>query len=79
MPAIPKPARIRDKRAIEAARKPFCEICGRWGTVDVHHIDSRGAGHGDEPENLISLCWVCHRKVHDGNISRDELRRIKAR
>jgi 5-methylcytosine-specific restriction endonuclease McrA len=77
MIAIPKPKRIVDRKAIEAARKPYCELCGRWGTVDVHHIDSRGAGHGDEPENLISLCRVCHRKAHDGNISRDELREIK--
>jgi hypothetical protein len=33
---------------------PCCE------GLDVHHIVSRGAGGGDEKENLICLCRVHH-------------------
>lgn len=72
---IPKPKRVVDKKAIEEARKPYCELCGCREGVQVHHIKSKGSGGGDTPENLISLCWVCHRKVHDGLIKREVLRR----
>lgn len=32
----------------------------------VHHIDGRGEGRGDNHEllNLTTLCYPCHRKVH---------------
>jgi len=65
----PRPARIMGWALVEAARRGYCENC--WSTrgpFHVHHIKSRGAGGGDEPENLISLCWECHRKVHDGQL-----------
>lgn len=65
--ACPRPARVRSWALVEAARKGYCENC--WsvrGPFHVHHIRSRGAGGGDEPENLVSLCFECHRKVHDG-------------
>lgn len=74
----PKPKRIRDKKAIEEARKPYCELCGRHGIMHVHHIKSKGSGGGDVPDNLICLCWGCHRKVHDGVIKRERLRRGKS-
>ena len=65
--ACPRPARVRSWALVEAARRAYCENC--WttqGPFHVHHIRSRGAGGGDEPQNLISLCFECHRKVHDG-------------
>jgi len=35
---LPKPKRLRDKRATEAARKPYCELCGRSDMcLQVHH------------------------------------------
>ena len=33
-----------------------------------------GAGGDDTEDNLIELCGVCHRRAHDGIISKQELR-----
>lgn len=74
--SIPKPRRVKDKKALAAARKEFCEYCLTWGPVHVHHIRSRGAGGNDEPANLIDLCPFCHDKVHRGLIPRERLREI---
>lgn len=71
---IPKPKRIKDKKAIEQARKPYCQYCFRYGITEIHHLKSRGAGGDDISDNLIALCPLCHRKAHDGNISREKLR-----
>jgi hypothetical protein len=80
---IPKPKRLVDKRAIEAARKPWCEYCGKAGPTEVHHWEhSRGAGGDDLPANLIALCAGpngCHQKAHMGLISKDQLREIVRR
>lgn len=35
--------------------------------LEVHHIESRQVG-GDRPENLMTLCSVCHKKVSKGKI-----------
>jgi 5-methylcytosine-specific restriction endonuclease McrA len=70
----PKPKRVVNKQAIEEARKPSCQVCGRYGAVEVHHIKSRGSGGGDTPDNLISLCYKCHTKAHTGKLSKDFLR-----
>lgn len=70
---FPKPTRVKDRRAIELARRDWCELCGRPGAVHVHHIRSRGAGGDDVLENLISLCPECHDLVHRGRIPREWL------
>ena len=66
--SLDKPHRIQDRKAVMAARRDECEICGLWtgNFAHVHHIRTRGAGGNDVPENLISLCWKCHEKVHRG-------------
>ena len=71
--------RIVNRKAVEQARQSFCELCGRPGPVHVHHIKSRGAGGGDVPENLISLCPECHAEVHAGLIPKAKLVRIAVR
>ncbi len=80
---IPKPQRIRNPRAIEAARKPWCEVCGRAGRMEVHHWEhSRGAGGDDIPHNLICVCagpGGCHERIHAGQIPRERLREIVRR
>ena len=38
--------------------------CRLW--LDVHHLRSRAAGGGHEEGNLVTLCSVHHRAVHDG-------------
>lgn len=78
---VPKPTRKKSKKNREKAKKGHCEYCGKYGAVQVHHIVSRGAGGGDEPDNLISLCSGppndCHGRVHNGNILKAELQAIK--
>lgn len=34
------------------------------GNLNVHHILPVSQGGGDEPENLITLCKNCHKKLH---------------
>ncbi|MBP2638228.1 MAG: hypothetical protein H6Q72_4135 [Firmicutes bacterium] len=72
--------RIVDKKLIQRIHQiGYCEYCGSHFNLQAHHIKSRGARGDDVPGNLILLCWQCHRIVHDGNISRDELREIVRR
>ena len=35
--------------------------------LNVHHIESRKTG-GDSPSNLITLCEICRKEFHKGNI-----------
>ncbi len=44
-----------------------CEFCGWNSQRHAHHIYSRGAGQVDIRENLVGLCWRCHRQNHDGH------------
>ena len=41
---------------------PFCEICRNYSDAP-HHIRTRGAGGGDEPGNLLSLCTTHHTEI----------------
>ena len=36
--------------------------------LEVHHIKFRSQGGTDNPNNLITLCSVCHKKVHAGKL-----------
>lgn len=36
--------------------------------MEVHHIIYRQYGGADTLDNLIVLCWNCHRKLHDGEL-----------
>lgn len=47
-----------------------CAVCGKEDAMR-HHIQSRGAGGSDAPQNLVNLCFECHRKVHDGKLKLD--------
>ena len=47
-----------------------CQHCkgkSKDPVLHVHHIESRKTG-GNSPDNLITLCKTCHKKVHDGKI-----------
>ncbi len=57
---FPKPKRIKDKKAIEDARKPFCEVCGETSYGDPHHVVPRSVGGPDIRYNLLQLCAFCH-------------------
>lgn len=73
---FPKGGRIIDNKAIEAARRTRCEICGDTWILSVHHIKPRGRhGSGDDvPENLVTLCFNCHTKAHNGQLTKEQIR-----
>lgn len=70
----------RHRRILERDRRR-CQVpgCSR-AAVQVHHIDYRSHGGGDEPENLVSACAAHHlHGIHMGwirvrRIARDQLR-----
>jgi len=77
---VPKPPkRVKDKRAIERARKKYCEYCGETRLkLEVHHIEGQGRfGPGDVGDNLITLCLVCHGKAQRFEIPAEELKEIR--
>jgi ribosome-binding protein aMBF1 (putative translation factor) len=76
---IVTPHRIADRKAIEKARKPYCELCGRPAYGEPHHIKSVGSGGDDVPENMVQLCAGDHTRVHTGQISKETLREIVRR
>ena len=43
-----------------------CQSCGRREQLEVHHQVRRSQLGPDEVRNLITLCSVCHRKLHRG-------------
>lgn len=50
--------------------KHVCQHCkgkSKNPILNVHHLESRKTG-GDAPNNLITLCKICHNKYHKGNI-----------
>lgn len=48
-----------------------CVACNKKSAnqkLHVHHIVSRKTG-GDRPDNLITLCSSCHKKIHKGTLN----------
>lgn len=71
---FPKPKRNKIPRSKQHPKSETCELCGIFGYTERHHIKTRGSGGGDEPENLIDLCWKCHHeKVESGKVPQDLL------
>ncbi len=66
MGSFKKPRAIVDPMAVRECRKRPCEHCGSERVEPPHHFVRTGHLRLDLPENLISLCWDCHRRVHDG-------------
>ena len=47
-----------------------CQHCkgkSKSSVLEVHHLKSRQTG-GDRPENLITLCSICHDKISKGQL-----------
>jgi 5-methylcytosine-specific restriction endonuclease McrA len=42
-----------------------CQNCGRASELQVHHLLFRSTLGGDTLGNLITLCALCHGKLHD--------------
>lgn len=45
----------------------YCKGKSKDKILNVHHIESRKTG-GDSPSNLVTLCSVCHKSYHKGQI-----------
>ena len=70
---LQKHKRVKDRKTIQACRKPYCERCRRATAIEPHHVFTVGSGGGDVPINLIQLCTDCHIAAHAGGVERDEL------
>ena len=44
----------------------MCRSCNSNRGIAPHHILFRSAGGTHNPDNLVTLCFNCHRDVHDG-------------
>jgi hypothetical protein len=62
---FPKNPRKVNKRIVKryGEAHPNCQVCNGIAS-EVHHIVFKSHGGSDEDNNLISLCWMCHRKAH---------------
>jgi 5-methylcytosine-specific restriction endonuclease McrA len=67
---------------MKAVRRVYGDICMRCGwneaTCDSHHIIAKASGGLNTLENSVVLCPNCHRLVHAGIVSTDELIAIRA-
>ena len=41
----------------------ICQYCGKYPSTSVHHIIPRRIKIDNSPNNLITLCRSCHKKV----------------
>lgn len=69
-PAIP--TEIRRAVLIEAGHRCAIPRCNQT-ELDVHHIVPWETCRKHEYSNLIALCPLCHRRVHNGDIDRKAL------
>jgi hypothetical protein len=43
-----------------------CRRCNGEENIHPHHYVYRSLGRDHHPDNLVTLCDHCHRRVHDG-------------
>lgn len=56
-------------------RDGYCCIkCGSVEKLEIHHIIPRSLGGGYEPDNLVTLCQICHKYSPDHEVIREKLR-----
>jgi 5-methylcytosine-specific restriction protein A len=72
-------------RQLKFAENPLCELCEKKGLTipaeDVHHIVSFMSTDDTEQRyhlaydfgNLLSLCKVCHQKIHNTGHSKQHV------
>ena len=41
-----------------------CQSCGAMSNLEVHHNEFRSHSGDDSEQNLITLCNLCHGRVH---------------
>jgi hypothetical protein len=47
----------------------YCKGKSKDNKLQVHHIIPRSNGGSDNDTNLITLCSMCHKRLHDGKIN----------
>jgi 5-methylcytosine-specific restriction endonuclease McrA len=45
-----------------------CQCCGSDSELSPAHYISQARGGPDTLDNLMLLCWNCHRAAHDGKL-----------
>ena len=68
----PDPPRLRlDPESYEALWQQVlrrdgwrCQLCGTMRNLEVHHKQFRSQSGSDSEDNLITLCFRCHKSVH---------------
>lgn len=58
------PAKVH--RLVVQRAKGCCELCGGRYWLQEHHIVLVSEGGTNDPDNLCYLCWLHHRRIHDG-------------
>lgn len=53
-------------RAEHLAPGKRCMLCEERQAADPHHVVHRRGDEHDDPRNLLAVCWLCHRRLHDG-------------
>ena len=73
------PQDVIDRMTVKCGRR--CCICKRFRPtkLQVHHIQEKAQGGGNDEDNLIVTCFSCHSDVHTSvpfarRFSRDELK-----
>lgn len=61
---LPKGVR---ERVFERDRRS-CRSCNSDDMLSVHHIVYRSKHYDHSMANLVSLCWRCHQRIHDGTL-----------
>lgn len=46
-----------------------CRHCNNRNGLHPHHVEYAGHCGPDSLNNLITLCWKCHRGHHDGKLT----------
>lgn len=62
-PSARREVRRRDRRR---CRVPGCTHARH---LDLHHLHTKADGGGHDPQNLVSVCGIHHRAIHEGTLT----------
>lgn len=68
---------FRVKSEVHARDHGFCIFCGRPGYPEAHYISRTRGGLGI-PENIVTACRECHRRMDASEERPQYLKRAKA-
>jgi 5-methylcytosine-specific restriction endonuclease McrA len=59
------------RRAVLARDSYRCRRCGEQdtGKLHLHHVTYRSQGGDHNPDNLVTVCFGCHRLIHDKKVT----------